>query len=348
MSDPAQLDRIAASRTLHARSGLLVVAALAASASAAIPDTLPRVLAGQASIVALVVVGLSLLRRPAPRPADPSAAPASREPASAGASGHAARQLDELRSALEFGDVVMEYQPIVDLTSGTTVGLEALARWRHPELGLVRAADFLRVAEASDLVFALGRLSLTQACRDVAALHAAGHRLAVHINVSVRHLERADVVDDVRRSLEEAALPPGLLTVEVAGSRLPAISDQAVRRLRTLRELGLSIAIDDLAAGHRTWTRLVDLPVDVVKLDRSFVSSLDARPGARAVCAGVKAMSDELGIRAIAEGVETAAEEETLLGLGYRWAQGYRYSAALPRTHLESWLTRPESAPAVT
>ena len=249
-----------------------------------------------------------------------------------------ARTMDELRRGFDFDELTMEYQPIVDMVSGQAVALEALVRWRHPERGLLRAEDFVDLLEASDLVDLLAQLSLREACRDGVRLHAAGHELGMHVNLGARQLERPALVDEVRAVLAESGFDPRALTLEITETHALEVNPALVGRLNDLRALGVQIAVDDFGTGYSALSQLIDLPIDMVKLDRRFVEQIDLRPTARAVGDGVLVIAEAMELRSVAEGIETKAQEQRLVGMGYRWAQGHLYSPALPAVRLASWL----------
>jgi predicted signal transduction protein with EAL and GGDEF domain len=249
-----------------------------------------------------------------------------------------ARTLDELRRGFDFDELTMEYQPIVDMVTGQAVALEALVRWRHPERGLLRAEDFVDLLEASDLVDVLAQLSLREACRDGARLHETGHELGMHVNLGARQLERPGLVEEVRAVLAETGFDPQALTVELTETHSLEVSPALVGRLNELRALGVRIAVDDFGTGYSALSQLIDLPIDMVKLDRRFVEQIDLRPPARAVGDGVLVIAEAMELRSVAEGIETKAQEERLVRMGYRWAQGHLYSPALPAGRLASWL----------
>lgn len=248
------------------------------------------------------------------------------------------RLLDELREAFAFGDLVLEYQPIVELATREPAGLEALVRWQHPTRGLLPPREFLDVLESSDLVFRLGELALRTACQEGAALVAAGYPLVMHVNLSARELERPAIVDTVRNVLAETGFPPRLLALEMTETRMLTVSGSLLRDLAELRRLGVRIAVDDFGTGYSGPAHLVQMPVDVLKLDRSFVAGVEDQRSAQAVSAGVLAMARGLGVGVIAEGVETDSQERVLLELGYELGQGYLYAAALPASRIGDWL----------
>ncbi|GAB4011950.1 EAL domain-containing protein [Nocardioides ultimimeridianus] len=249
----------------------------------------------------------------------------------------AAEELDELRLAFDFGDLVVEYQPIVELASGIPVAVEALMRWRHPERGLVMASEFLGILETSDLIDSLGAFSLREACRDGSELWRQGHRLGMHVNLSERQLAQPRLVEDIAVVLQRSGFPAPALTLEVSESRI--LSDPSlVSRLSELRALGVNLAIDDFGTGHGGLSSLVDIGVDLVKLDRTFVAAGGPLPAGRSVCEGVVSLALSVGVGSIAEGVETAAEAEQMARFGCWWAQGNHFSPALPFRELGPWL----------
>lgn len=247
------------------------------------------------------------------------------------------RLLDELTQAFEFGEMAMEYQPIVVLATRKVVGVEALIRWRHPVRGVLAPSDFLDVVESSNLAFQLGEFALLEACCTGAKLTAAGHPLTVHVNLSARELERPGVVDRVRAVLEETGFAAEQLAIEVTESRMLNFSGSLLGDLGRLRALGIHVAVDDFGTRYSSPVHLVQMPLDVLKLDRSFVANIGER-ASQAVSAGVLAMARGLGVGLIAEGIETAEQEAVLMDMGYKLGQGFLYSAALPGPHLADWL----------
>ncbi|HWU23160.1 MAG TPA: bifunctional diguanylate cyclase/phosphodiesterase [Nocardioides sp.] len=255
------------------------------------------------------------------------------------------RRLDELRRAFDFDELCLEYQPIVDLASGVPVAIEALIRWRHPERGLLPAADFVELLESTDLVERLSELSLGHACRDAAALRSEGMDIAVHVNLGERQLARQRLVDEVEHVLAVSGLDPEALTLEITETRLLPASPWLVARIAALRALGVRIAIDDFGTGFAGLSRLLEVEVDMLKLDRSFVGAIDLLPNARAVCEGVLSIAAGLGIGSIAEGIETEAQEAEMTALGCDRAQGNLYSPAVPFSQVRRWLADRVASP---
>lgn len=237
-----------------------------------------------------------------------------------------ARVLVDLERAHRHGELKVHYQTIVDGTSGRPVAVEALLRWQTPEGGVLLPEAFLEVLEASDLIHGVGEHVLRQACEDGAELLLRGFRLAVHVNVSARELARPGLLAVVRRALADAGLPPDQLVLEITETKLVTINGSLLRDLVALRELGVRLAVDDFGTGYSALTHLVDLPVDIVKLDKGFVAEMVESPSARAVSHGVSAMTSGLGISAVAEGVEASEQADLLVAMGYDQLQGYLFS----------------------
>lgn len=237
-----------------------------------------------------------------------------------------AKVLVDLERAHRDGELKLYYQTIVDGESGRPVALEALLRWQTPEGAVLLPGSFLEILEASDLIHGVGEHVLRQACEDGAELLMRGFALAIHVNVSARELGRPGLLAAVRRALADSGLPPAQLVLEITETKLVTINGSLLRDLVALRELGVRLAVDDFGTGYSALTHLVDLPVDIVKLDKGFVAEMVDSPSARAVSHGVSAMASGLDIVAVAEGVESKAQAEILVAMGYHQLQGYRYS----------------------
>lgn len=252
--------------------------------------------------------------------------------------------LHDLRKAIDEETLEVHYQPVVTLPDGVTVGLEALARWNHPTYGEVPPATFIALAEEGGLISGLGRLVLTRACTEVAALRASGGAaaaLTVAVNLSADQLPEENLVPFVAELLRRTGLPGEALCLEVTESVLMSDAGASAATLRQMRELGISVAVDDFGTGYSCLAYLRDLPVDILKLDRAFVSDLDdggAAPGALAVAEAVAALAKGLGLRSIAEGVETLEQARLLAGVGCDSAQGWLYAKAMPAKDIGAWL----------
>ena len=234
-----------------------------------------------------------------------------------------------LRRAIHDGDLLLHYQPQVDLASGRLVGAEALVRWRHPTAGVLPPREFVPLAEEAGLIVPLGRWVLREACRQGRhwqALHL-GDPPVVGVNVSARQLRDADFATDVARVLEETGLNPGLLELEVTESVAMEAGPTSGEALRGLRRLGVRLAIDDFGTGHSSLARLCELAPDALKIDRSFVAGLVHDGGSRAIVRAVRSMAGDLGLGVTAEGVETAGQAALLRGLDIARAQGFYFGA---------------------
>jgi diguanylate cyclase (GGDEF)-like protein/PAS domain S-box-containing protein len=243
----------------------------------------------------------------------------------------------DLRRAIADGDLRVHYQPIVAVADGALCGFEALVRWEHPERGLIPPAEFIPLAEDTGLIVTLGRWVIAEACRQAAAWrseHPDWPGVHVAVNLSTRQLSDPELVDAVAASLAANGLQAGELMLEITESLLMQEDESVVQMLQALKALGVSLALDDFGTGYSSLGYLRRFPLDVLKLDRSFVSELGADAAADAIIAAVIAMSRALGMTVIAEGVETAAQHEILRRLGCDQAQGYHFARPLPPAEL--------------
>ena len=231
----------------------------------------------------------------------------------------------ELHQAVVTGQLIVVYQPQVDLVTGATVGAEALVRWDHPRRGRLLPAEFLPLAELTGLIIRVDLLVLGKACQQAAAWHQDGRMMRVAVNISPRTLSDDHLLPTVVETLAETGLPPGTLELELTESGALTDPDRIVSTITALSDHGVSLALDDLGAGHNTLRRVQELPVSRLKIDRSFVTDLAAGgPGAHVVEAVIQ-LAGRLGIPALAEGVETPEQAAALRAAGCREAQGYLY-----------------------
>ncbi len=235
---------------------------------------------------------------------------------------------DELRGAIGGHELRVQFQPIVSLEHGATIGCEALVRWEHPIRGMVGPGDFVSIAEETGLISKIGRIVLEQACRQAAQWKRDGRDLFVSVNISPRQLTRPDLVADISHALTTSGLPANLLCLEVTETALLRDPGPIVESLRRLKALGVRIAIDDFGAGASSFGLLRILPVDQIKIDHSFIQGLGDTTSDRAVVAAVVSLAKELGLAVIAEGVETQRQQAELRELGAELAQGFLYSPA--------------------
>ena len=234
----------------------------------------------------------------------------------------------DLRHALARDELRLVYQPIVATSDERTVAVEALLRWDHPERGPVSPAEFIPLAEESGSIVAIGRWVLSEACRQAAAWS----DITVSVNVSPRQLQQPAFVDDVAAALSDSGLPADKLVLELTEGLLVADLDAAERTLVALKAVGVSIAIDDFGTGFASLTYLQRFPVDVVKIDKSFIDTV-AGDGAH-LLDGLLALARSMQVTAVAEGVEGVAEHDALRDLGCKLAQGYHYARPVPASEL--------------
>jgi diguanylate cyclase (GGDEF)-like protein/PAS domain S-box-containing protein len=239
-----------------------------------------------------------------------------------------------LRLALQAGQLSLHWQPMLEMDSGRILGAEALLRWQHPQLGQVSPQRFIPVAEANGMICAIGAWVMEQACAQAAAWRAQGLGLVrVAVNVSVRQFEQDDVLGLVRHCLQRHALPPQCLELELTES-LFAQSATLRGSLQALRDLGVRLALDDFGTGFSSLGQIVSLPIDRIKIDRSFVIELVDSHHSRAVVKSIIMLAQTLGMEITVEGVETLAQRDVLLALGAVEAQGWLYHRAMPAEEL--------------
>jgi EAL domain-containing protein (putative c-di-GMP-specific phosphodiesterase class I) len=261
------------------------------------------------------------------------------EPEMLRASRRRMRVENELATALEQEQFEAHYQPIVDMSSRHLVGIEALIRWRHPTRGLVAPLDFIPLAEENGQIVPITQWMLKRACADAARLQrevARGEGLRVSVNVSSRYLNHGQVTDDVRRALETNGLTPDSLILEVTESLLLENSTRIERTFKELKMLGVRLALDDFGTGYSSLAYLHRFPIDILKIDRSFVQRLvrehdgsDAVDAA-ALAKAILSLAEALGLDTVAEGIELEAQRDTLLALGCKTGQGFAFGKPMP------------------
>jgi len=244
-----------------------------------------------------------------------------------------------LAETVERLELEVHYQPSVDLAEERIVGVEALVRWRHPERGLVSPVEFIPVAEETGLIVPIGRWVLEQACRQaVAWRQAAGpgdEPLRVSVNLSGRQLQQPDLVEQVAAVLADTGLPPEHLVLEITESMLLEDADDTVIRLQQLKDLGVLLAIDDFGTGYSSLSYLSRLPVDLLKIDRSFVAGIADSHEAADLAQAIVRLGRTFHLTTVAEGVETAEQLAELQAMGCDQAQGFYFSRPLPPDQLD-------------
>jgi diguanylate cyclase (GGDEF)-like protein/PAS domain S-box-containing protein len=250
-----------------------------------------------------------------------------------------------LRRAIDEGQLQVHYQPQVDLADGRIFGVEALVRWNHPELGMIPPVRFIPIAEESGVIVRLGRWVLERACRDILGMSKSlGQQLGLAVNVSAREFARDDFVATVRDTLARTGFPATSLELEITESTLQVI-ERSVGILGELKATGISISIDDFGTGYSSLSVLRDLPIDRIKIDRSFVQYLPEKPDGIAIVEAIVAIASTMHMDIIVEGIERPEQAAILLRLGCGAAQGYLFSRPVPHAALIDLLTPAGPAP---
>jgi diguanylate cyclase (GGDEF)-like protein/PAS domain S-box-containing protein len=243
-----------------------------------------------------------------------------------------------LAHAVERGELELHYQPQVDLASGRVTAVEALLRWNRAT-GVVSPADFIPVAEESGLIVPIGAWVLKAACTQLKAWQDAGHLdVRVAVNLSTRQLGSNDLVATVAAAIAEAGIAPGLLELEITETLAMRSPEQTRRVIEELRALGVTIALDDFGTGYSSLAYLRQFPIDRLKMDRSFLSGLDAQPKQESLVASIITLAHALGMEVIAEGVERPAQLSILVERGCDGAQGYGIARPMPAAACEAFL----------
>jgi EAL domain-containing protein (putative c-di-GMP-specific phosphodiesterase class I) len=247
----------------------------------------------------------------------------------------------ELRQAIQQSQLRAYYQPKLRMADGALVGAEALVRWQHPERGLIPPNQFIPLAEASDLIVDLGDWMLEEVSRQLATWRKAGlPALKVAVNLAARHFREPGFVAHIEGLLAIYGLPPSALELELTESTLLETGVQTMDTLQALRRLGIGLAIDDFGTGYSSLGYLKRLPITALKIDQSFVRDLENDPDDRTLAATIVALGHSLGLKVIAEGVETEQQRRILLEQGCDLAQGYLFSRPLPAEDFMAWLVR--------
>jgi len=253
-------------------------------------------------------------------------------------SGGRQKLMRDLEVAIDDGQLVLHYQPVLEFATDEIVAVEALVRWQHPRLGMVPPGDFIPLAEQTELIEPLSLWVLNQAISDAAAWRRDGHDVGVAVNVSARNVLDLRFPDVVHALLLREGLPAGALDIEITENALNGDPARVRQVLERLRGLGVSVSMDDFGTGYSSLSHLMELRVDTVKIDRSFVIGMADQREAELIVRSVIGLADGLGLSTVAEGVETAEAQRAIAALGCTRMQGYHLSRPLPHDELLSWL----------
>jgi len=248
-----------------------------------------------------------------------------------------------LRSAVKLHELELHYQPLVNTRHGNVSGFEALLRWRRPGTGLLLPSDFIPVAEESEVIIEIGDWVLNEACRQIAAWDIAGRPTRVSVNISGRQLAQADIVQRIAAALRRHGVKPTLLVLEITESFLLEDAESAARVLTQMKALGVRLAIDDFGTGYSSLTYLRRFPVDILKIDRSFVRNLGDSVEDESIIEMIINLAHTLGLNVVAEGVEKAEQIDVLRKLGATYAQGFHIAKPMPVIELQPWLDEYEA-----
>ena len=247
----------------------------------------------------------------------------------------------DLRRAVELGEFVLHYQPLVSLRTGRVTGLEALVRWQHPDRGLVHPADFIAIAEETGLIVPIGKWVLIEACKQITEWQAAHPRdepLTIGVNLSVKQFSQPDLIDQIRSALETTGAAAASLRLEITEAAIIDKGKSAVSILSRIRELGAHVYLDDFGTGYSSLSYLHGLPIDAIKIDRAFVSSMDTDDKHLRLVRTILTLAEIVGVRAEAEGISTSEQLRELRSLNCEQGQGYLFSAPIPREAVDEVL----------
>ncbi len=253
---------------------------------------------------------------------------------------------NDLRSALELGQLELHYQPKVDGHRGRFTGAEALLRWKHPRRGYVSPAVFIPIAERFGLINTIGEWVVDEACRQLQVWADVGVRMRVAVNLSVHQLRQENLVEKIEAAIKRNWIDPSQLLCEITESVAMEDITATQQTMQSLGAIGVSLSIDDFGTGYSSLSYLRQLPAQQLKIDRSFVSDLESSSDARAIVDAVVSLAHALGLKVVAEGVETAGQRDILLGFGCDELQGYYFARPMPAEMLLDWIrgNKPEGS----
>lgn len=248
---------------------------------------------------------------------------------------------EDLRRGIEEKEFVIHYQPILDLESQEMLGMEALVRWMHPRLGMLSPIKFIPLAEETNLIVPLGDWILREACRQVQEWRDEnGIDVSVTVNISIRQFQQAELVDMVSRSLSESSLPPKSLILEITESFMMTDTESTILKLHELKKIGVRLAIDDFGTGYSSLSYLQRFPIDILKIDKSFIDKLGQGSEGNAVARAIIMMGDSLNLKTIAEGIENKVQIDQLQILGCEAGQGFHFAKPLTPGDMDEFLMK--------
>jgi EAL domain-containing protein (putative c-di-GMP-specific phosphodiesterase class I) len=257
---------------------------------------------------------------------------------------HLLQQETDLRKAVHKNQFQNHYQPIVRLDTASVVGFEALIRWNHPEIGMIYPGAFIPTAEENGLIIPITRLTLERACRDLQDWQKTLGKtleLTVSVNISSRHFLQPSLLDDLKEVLDETGLPPHLLKLEITETALMDEADESIRMAHRLRDFGIRLMIDDFGTGYSSLSYLQRLPIDTLKIDRSFISKIQENPESnRNIVEAIVSLAHKLDMHVVAEGVETPEQHAILLGMQCEFGQGFLFSRPMPKPDVDALVSR--------
>ncbi len=245
----------------------------------------------------------------------------------------------ELEIALKEGQFVLHYQPQIEPRSGRVVGVEALVRWQHPARGLICPGDFIMIAEETRLIIPLGKWVLAEACQQLRRWHDQGFvDLHMSVNLSAVQFQDEELPHMVKQCMVRSGLPAQYLHLEITESMAMQAPEKNIVMMKTLTDLGVKLALDDFGTGYSSLAYLKLFPIDIIKIDRSFVKDIETDENDAAICEMTMLLAQKLGMQVVAEGVETDAQLEFLSGIGCHWIQGYLFSTPLPADQASAFI----------
>jgi EAL domain-containing protein (putative c-di-GMP-specific phosphodiesterase class I) len=248
----------------------------------------------------------------------------------------------DLQRAVDNDEFVLHYQPVIELQTGTIEGLEALLRWNHPTRGTVPPLDFIPLAEETGLIVPIGKWVLREAALQAKGLQdrfPTNPPLSMAVNLSARQLQRPEIVDDVAVTLMDTGLDPSTLVLEITESVMMQDMDLSIQRLAELKQLGVRLAVDDFGTGYSSLNYIRRFPVDILKVDKSFVDGVNEGGEESALTAAIIELAGILKLRPVAEGIERADQLEKLLDLRCDLGQGYYFAKPLPLDGIDELLS---------